>query len=91
MPHRSTRRGRTRDRRGALPSRRLWSVVRFDDDPEMVGLVEQLSPFARRWQPEDKSWRVATPYADRLAYGTDVHGCLITGLEPVPGTNPTRE
>jgi hypothetical protein len=69
----------------------LRYVVRYDYEPELVGLAKQLPSFARRWQPEDKSWRVATPYANRLAYGTGAHGCLITGPEPEPGTNPTRE
>ena len=69
----------------------LGYMVRFGYDPELVGLVKQLPSFARRWRPEDKSWRVATPYANRLAYAMDAHGCLITGLEPDPGTNPTRE
>ena len=39
----------------------LWHVVRFGYDPELVGLVNLLPSFARKGQPQDKSWRVAAP------------------------------
>jgi len=60
----------------------VWHVVRLDH--ELVGLVKQLPSFARRWQHEDKSWRVATPYANRLAYEMDALGYFVTGLGPDP-------
>ena len=59
-------------------------AIRFHYDAEVVALIKQLPSFVRSWQPDDKCWRVATPYANRLPYEIAALGCLITGLESVP-------
>jgi hypothetical protein len=43
----------------------LWYVVRFDYDADLVRVIKRLPAFARRWQPESKSWRVDGYYARR--------------------------
>ena len=49
-------------------------------DADLVRVIKRLPSVARRWQPEDMSWRVDHYGANRLAYETAALGCLITGL-----------
>ena len=62
----------------------LWYVVRFNYDADLVRVIKRLPAFARRWQPESKSWRVDGYYARRIAYEMAALGYFVTGLEPEP-------
>ena len=61
----------------------LGYVVRFNYDADLVGR-QAVPAFARRWQPESKSWRVDGYYARRIAYEMAALGYFVTGLEPEP-------
>lgn len=65
-------------------------LPRFAYDPDLVAVAKTVPSYARSWNPDAKEWPVHATYAPAVGSGHEV-GCLVTGLEPEPGTNPTRE
>ena len=57
-------------------------TVRFDYDPGVVALLEDIPHFARRWRPATRSWWIFGYYAGYLASELDAHGHTLTGIDP---------
>jgi hypothetical protein len=57
-------------------------TVRFDYDPDVVSILEDIPHFARKWRPATTSWWIFGYYAGYLASELNAHGHTVTGIDP---------